>query len=413
MMFRQSMDKKVVITGIGLITPIGIGKDEAWDNALKGKSGIKKLNRFDTSNFPTSLGAEVTSFNPESFIKKTNIMNIDITSQFAIAASILALKDGNLNINKKNRDNIGVVIGTTLGTISFILNQQMILTKKSYLDVHRHLAHMALHNCLSSDISVELGIRGVSETVSSACISGISAIDLAIKKIKYDNYEAIFVGGAESAFSPLPYAGLNIIKALTNDKIRPFDERADGTVLGEGAAVILIEELNNAKKRNAHIYCEICGTEVLCEGYNHFERDKWAKTGVMTIDNAIKKSHISRQNIDFINAHGMGILDFDSFESIILRKYFGKFLNHIPVASIKPLIGHPLAAASAMQVAFTALSIENGIIPHTLNTEKLLRNSNLNLITKVPLKREIKTALINGYAFGGKCAACILRKYDK
>lgn len=404
-------DKRVVITGIGIVSPIGIGIDEFWDNAINGRSGIKKLSRFDTHGFPTSLGAEVSMFDASKFIKKIDLRNVDITSQFGIAASVLAINDSNFKIDEINKNKIGVIVGTTLGTISFILNQQMLLVNKSYLNVHRYLGHMALHNCLSADISIELGIRGVSETISSACSSGISAIDYAIKKIKNDDYVALLVGGGESAFSPLPYAGLNIIKALTNKSIMPFDERADGTVLGEGSAMLIVEELNHAIKRKAKIYCELAGAEVLCEGYNHFKRDENAEIGVKVIDNLLKKCKITKNNIDFINAHGMGSPHFDKFEAMVLKKYFGAFLKNIPVTSIKPLTGHPLAAASALQVAATAISINKNIIPPTLNTEKILKDSNINLVTKKYLTKNIRAALINSYAFGGKCAACILKKY--
>jgi len=404
------MKKRVVITGIGLVTPIGIGREEFWKNALNGRSGIEKLNRFDTSGFPTSLGAEVKNFNPKMYIQRSDIRSLDITSQFGIAASILALKDADFKITEKNRDNIGIVIGTTLGTISFILNQQMILAGGVYSNVHKFLGHMALHNCLSADISIELGIRGVSDTVSSACISGISALDYAAEKIRTGKCSAMLAGGTESAFSQLPYAGLNIIRALTNSSVKPFDENADGTVLGEGAAILLIEELEHAKKRKTNIYCELGGIEVLCEGYNHFKRDQSAEIGVMTIDRAIRKSEIDKKKIGFINAHGMGLAHFDQFESKVLKKYFENFLRDIPVTSIKTLVGHPLAAASAMQVAATAIALKEGVIPHTLNTEKILKNSDINLVTKKPLEIKAKAALINSYAFGGKCAACVLKK---
>ena len=404
------MKKRVVITGIGLVTPIGIGKEEFWKNALSGRSGIARLSRFDTNAFPTSLGAEVKGFNPKEYIQKSDIRSIDSTSQFGIAASVMALKDAGLKVTNANRDGIGVVIGTTLGTISFILSQQTVLSGGKYSDVHKFLGHMALHNCLSADISIELGIRGVSETVSSACISGISALDHAAEKIRTGEYSAMLAGGAESAFSGLPYAGLNIIRALTNSSVKPFDENADGTVLGEGAAVLLIEELGHAKKRKAQIYCELGGIETLCEGYNHFKRDQEAEVGVMTMDRAIKRSGVSKKDISFINAHGMGLAHFDQFESMVLKKYFGDFLKSIPVTSIKTLVGHPLAAASAMQVASTAIALKEGVVPHTLNTEKILKDSNLNLITNEPFKINAKAALINSYAFGGKCAACVLKR---
>lgn len=406
------MRRRIVITGIGLITPIGIGKKEFWKNALSGCSGIGKLSRFNTSSFPTSLGAEVKGFNPNDFIKRSDIHSLDLTSQFGIAASVMAVKDANFEITKENNSKLGVVIGTTLGTISFILYQQIVLMGGTYSDVHRFLGHMALHNCLSADISVELGIKGVSETVSSACISGISSLDYAIEKINTGDYIAMLAGGTESAFFPLPYAGLNIIRALTNNLVKPFDENADGTVLGEGAAVFLIEELEHAKKRNATIYCEVGGTEVMCEGHNHFKRDPEAEIGIRTIERAIKKSGVIREEIGFINAHGMGLAHFDLFESVVLKKYFGDFLKHIPVTSIKTLVGHPLAAASAMQVATTAIAIKEGIVPHTLNTEKVLKGSDINLITKRPLGIKAKVALINSYAFGGKCATCILKRIE-
>ncbi|MCM8790380.1 MAG: beta-ketoacyl-[acyl-carrier-protein] synthase family protein [Candidatus Omnitrophica bacterium] len=407
------MPKRVVITGIGVITPIGSGKNIFWNNALNGISGIRKLSRFDTSKFPTSLGAEVVDFDPLEYIRKNDATAMDITSKLGVASSVMAVKDAGLNISEINRDRIGVIVGTTLGTISFILHQQRVLENSTYEHVHKCLGHMALHNCIPSDISVELGIRGCSEAVSSACISSVSALDIAVKKIKYENYDAMVVGGSESAFAPLPYAGLNIIKALTNDRIRPFDENADGTVLGEGAAMFIIEDLGHAIKRNANIYCEIGGVNVLCEGFNHFKREHHGEVAVKTIDGAIQYAGIKKEQVDFINAHGMGVGHFDLFESVVLKACFGKSLAEIPVTSIKPLIGHPLAAASALQIATTALAIKEGIAPHTLNTKNLFKNSNLNLIVEKPLRKNIKAALINSYAFGGKCAACVLKKYEE
>lgn len=406
------MNKRLVITGLGLVTPIGIGKEEFWKNAVDGGSGVGRLNRFDTSAFPTALGAEVKGFRPEKYIKKSDPRSLDISSQFGIAASVMAAEDAGLEITPKNRDGVGVVVGTTLGTISFILSQQMVLAGGAFTDVHKFLGHMALHNCLSADISIELGARGISETVSSACISGISAIAIASEKIRSGDCEVAIVGGVESAFSPLPYAGLNIIRALTNDAVKPFDESADGTVLGEGAAIMVIEELGHAISRKAGIYCEIGGTEVLCEGYNHFKRDREGDVGVRTIERAVKKSGIGKKDIGFVNAHGMGLAHFDLFESVVLGKYFGKDLDSIPVTSIKPMIGHPLAAASAMQVAATAMMLKNGLIVHTLNTRNVLKGSCINLLRDKPVATRAKAALVNSYAFGGKCAACVLKRID-
>ena len=405
------MKKRIVITGIGLVTPIGIGKRAFWEKALSGFSGISKLCSFDTSSFPTSLGAEIKNVDMAQFIKKHQIQNLDRTSQFGIAASMLALNDAKMIIDEQNKHKIAIIVGTTLGTISFILDQQMKLSGSSYKKVHNYLGHMSLHNCLSSDIAIETGISGSAETLSSACVSSISALDYAVKKIESDDYHACLVGGTESAFSQLPYAGLNIINALTNTSLKPFDENADGTVIGEGAAMFLIEELRHAQARKADIYCEIGGIESLCEAFNYLKRNRNGEVAIKTIDGAIKKSLADRSDVDLIIAHGMGILNFDRFEAYVLKKYFGSRLKNIPLTSIKPLVGHPLAAATAIQIAVGALSIKTEKIPHTLNTKKILDNSDINLVVEKFLTKRVDTVLINAYAFGGKCAASILKRY--
>jgi len=402
--------RRVVITGIGVVSPVGIGWENMWTRSRRGKSGISPLKRFDPVGFPTKLGAEIEGFDPEKYIKRNPIKSMDITSQYATAAANMAVDDAGLKGCEKVINKAGVVAGTTLGTISFILDQQEILKSGDYRSIHKHTGYMALHNAISSDISIELGTCGFSESISSACVSGLSSIDYGLKKIRYDGYKLIIAGGADSAFRPLPYAGLNVIHILTNDKIRPFDINADGTVLGEGAAFVALEDYEHAKKRKAKIYCEVLDAAFTCESSNHFGHEKEPVQAVRAIRESIKKSGVSEKDIDIVNTHGLGVKLSDVFECKTYLAAFGKKLcGKMLFTSIKPYIGHPLAAASAMQTIYSAIMLKEGVILPTLNFEEAGDSCGINILKEEVTPSKSRHALINSNAFGGKCGSCVLR----
>jgi 3-oxoacyl-[acyl-carrier-protein] synthase II len=405
------MKKRIVITGIGVVSPIGIGHNAFWDSSMKGNSGIGMLSKMETKGFPTQLGAEVKSFSPESMIKRNKINCMDICSQYATAAANLALKDASFRNASRAIKNAGVVVGTTLGPISFILDQEALLKSENmYRKIHKFTGYMALCNSLSSDISLEVGARGFSETISSACISGLSALERGASAIRNQGYDVMIVGGADSAFRPLPYAGMNIINILTNTKLRPFDKRADGTVLGEGAAFFVIEKLSHARRRRAKIYCEILETNFACESYNHFGHEKEPVQSARVLEEATRRSGVCKRGIDFVVTHGIGIKGSDVHEYRGYNRCFGsKFCKEKLFTSIKPYVGHPLAAASAMQLAYAALMLKNKIILPTLNFEQTDDSVCLNIVRQIRSCETIKHALVYAHAFGGKCGACLLK----
>jgi 3-oxoacyl-[acyl-carrier-protein] synthase II len=407
------MAKRVVITGIGVVSPAGIGGEALWESSLKGESGVKKIKKVDPEGFPTSLGAEVEGFVASRHIKKHSPKSMDITSQFAVAASNLAVSDAGLEGRHKIIEKAGVVVGTTLGTISFILDQENALNNGNYRSIHKLTGYMALHNAVSSDISIEVGAFGVSETISSACVSGLSSVDYALRKIRHDGYDLMLAGGSDSAFRPLPYAGLNTIRILTDDRIRPFDRDSDGTVLGEGAAILVLEEMEHARKRKAKIYCEVLDTCLTCEGKSYFGHEEEPVQAVNAIKGAIEKSGIKKEELDFVNTHGLGVKVSDMFENVTYKAALGEDIcSNIFFTSIKPYVGHPLAAASALQIVYSALMMKNGTVLATLNFENAIDGCCLNVLREHEASGDLKYGLVNSNAFGGKCGACVIKRCE-
>jgi len=363
----------------------------------------------NAANFSTNLGAEVKDFLPQKYIKNNKPYLMDIVSQYTTSAANIAIEDSCLKEREKHK--AGVIIGTTLGPISFILDQQNVLKNKGEKAIHKYTAYMALCNALSGDVSNETGATGLSETISSACVSGLSAVMRGAQCIRNEGYDVMIVGGADSAFRPLPYAGLNSIGVLTGDKLRPFDVHANGTVLGEGAAVLILESLEHAKKRKSKKYCEILNGMFTAEAYGHFKHEEKPVQTTRAVSEAIRRSGVKKETIDLVITHGLGIKGADHHEALTYKEYFGeKQCKSTAFTSIKPYIGHPLAAASVFQIVYAIMMIQNEIILPTLNFQQGSKDVKMNIVKEVSLSRKIRNCLIFSMAFGGKCGGCVITR---
>lgn len=408
--------KRAVITGIGIVSSIGIGKETFWQSLISGKSGIGRITSFDASSFPSKIAAEVKNFDPLNFLSSKKAATMDRSVQFAVAAAKMAKDDANLLIDNCNKDTIHVTMGTAIGGLIWVLKQEELLLSKGFGAVHPYSASVGMSNSCSAEISIALGIHGASESFSVGCTSTHSCLGYALKKIRNSETKVVIVGGTDAPLYPLPFASLCVMKVLSlmnenpEKACRPFDFNRDGTVLGEGAAVLIVEEEEHALKRGANIYAEVVGSGLTCDAY-HILQNNSHEHAAKAIETAIEDANISKDDVSFINAHGISIRKTDVFESRAIKAVFGK-TTKIPVVSIKSMIGHPLSAAGAIQLAVSALAIKNNIIPGTLNFEQEDPECSLHINTKSESKL-CNVIICNSFAFAGKNACTVLKKYKK
>lgn len=408
------MSMRVVVTGLGVVSPIGIGVTEYWDNLIKGKSGIGKITSFDASKYPSQMAAEIKDFDPTKFICKKRSVVMDRSTQFIVSAAKLAVLDSMLDISESNRNEIQVVTGTALGGLIWVLQQQMNLASVGLENVDKHTAGTGLSNSHSGDISIELNVRGASETFSVACSSAYSALAYAIMKIHASEAKVVIVGAGDAPIWPLQYASLCVLGAHSrkneepSSACRPFSVDRDGMVLGEGAAALVVEEYNHAVARNANIYAEIGGCGITCEATGMFHQKGDSDVASRAIQMALENSRLNADDITFINSHGLGTVTGDMFEATAIKGIFHD--KKTDVTSIKASVGHALAGAGAMQFVTSALSIKKGIIPPVANFSTIdPLFGHLNIITE-PKKIGVKAILNNSFAFHGKNAAAVLKK---
>lgn len=409
-------NKRAVITGIGVVSSIGIGKENFWKAILEMKSGIDTIDSFDTSSFPSKIAAEIKNFSVDEFVDPKKSVLMDRSVQFAVVAAKMAKEDAKLLINKSNEESIHVIMGTAIGGLIWVLQQQNNLLQKGLKHVHAYSASIGMANSCSAEISIELGVKGPSETFSVGCASSHSALGYALKKIRYDEAKIVFVGGADAPIYPLPFGSLCVMKVLScmnkkpKEACKPFDAKRDGMVLGEGAAVLVVEELEHAKRRGADIHAEVSGFGTTCDSY-HIVHSDGNKCMTRAIEIALKDSNINKEEISFINAHGLAIKKSDLTEARAIKDVFSNLTKKIPVISIKSMVGHPLAAAGSMQFAVSALSIKSNIMPATLNYKNPDLEFDLNINREVR-GADIKAVICNSFAFGGKNSCIVLKKYQ-
>jgi 3-oxoacyl-[acyl-carrier-protein] synthase II len=402
------MTKRVVITGLGVISSIGIGWEEFWGNLLNGKSGISPVTSFDTSNQFTHNGGEVKSFRPEEFIDKEQIDSLSRASQMALAAAKLAMRDAKLTAQDILKVKSGTCIGTNIGSIQTVEKVDELIVNEKGDDIKESLIRQIPTNTTSSVIAREFNLRGTNMMFSTACSAGNYAIGYGFDSIKLNRAQIMVVGGSDS-LSKVAFTGFNQFSAIAPQRCQPFDKNRKGMMVAEGSGVLVLESLENALNRKVPIYGEVLGYGLSCDAYHMTTA---SIEGIMRcMSNALKETHLSANDIDYISAHGTGTVTNDKNESAAIRVVFGDRYNKIPVSSIKSMLGHTMGAASAIEAIACSLVIKNDIIPPTINYETPDSDCDLDCVPNQSRKHTVKIALNNSYAFGGNNACLVVKKY--
>jgi 3-oxoacyl-[acyl-carrier-protein] synthase II len=402
---------------MGLVIPIGIGVGTAWKNICEGKSGIGRLTRFDPEGFETRIAAEVKDFNPELYIEKKEVKKMDLFIQYALAATQEALGDSGLNITPENGDRIGVVVGTGLGGLPTIEKYHKILMEKGPGRISPFFIPMLIANLASGQIAIHFGAKGPNICVVTACATGGHCIGDAFRAIAYGDADAIIAGGTESNITPLTISGFNAMKALStrNEEpekaCRPFEKNRNGFVIAEGAGIVILEELELAKKRNAKIYAEIIGYGYTGDAYHITAPSPDGDGAIRCMRMAIKDAGLKPEDIEYINAHGTSTQLNDLTETIAIKSVFGDHAKKIPISATKSMTGHLLGAAGSTEAIFTILTLCDGILPPTLNYDEPDPECDLDYVPKVARKKDVNIGMSNAFGFGGTNATLIFKKF--
>ena len=411
------MSRRVVITGLGLITPLGIGVDETWTALCKGQSGISEITRFDASGFDTKIAGEVKNFHPEDFLSKKEAKRTQLFIAYAVAASRMALEDSGLTIDKANENRVGVLTGCGLGGLELLEKTTVYLQKKGPQRVTPFYIPMIIGNMAPGMISIYLGAKGPNSSIATACASGTHAVGDAFKIIKRGAADAMIAGGVESVITPTCIAGFNAMKALSvrNDPpekaSRPFDRDRDGFVVGEGCGILIMETLEAALERGARIYAEICGYGMSGDGFHMAAPAPEGEGAARCMAAALADSKMPFDKIDYINAHGTSTQLNDVYETKAIKSVFKEKALSIAISSTKSMTGHLLGGAGGIETVFTALTISEGIIPPTINLEHPDEECDLDYVPNKSRKVDVQTAMTNSFGFGGTNATLILKKY--
>lgn len=413
------MKNRVVITGLGAVTPIGIGKDEFWNALLAGQTGIGKITRFDATDFSTQIAGEVKNFEPALYMDKKEAKRMDRFTQFAIAASKMALEDSKLDLDNEDRTRIGTLIGTGIGGMDTLHDQFKNLFEKGPGRISPFFVPMMIGNMAAGQTSITFGLQGPCSCVVTACATGTNAIGDAYKIIQRGDADVMFAGGTEAAISPTAVAGFCSMKAMStrNDEpekaSRPFDKDRSGFVMGEGAGIVILESLEHALARGAQIYAEIVGYGFNADAYHITAPAPEGAQAAKCMEMAIKDADMQVTDVDYINAHGTSTPLNDKNETLAIKALFGDHAYKLAVSSIKSMTGHLLGAAGGIECIATALSITHDMVPPTINYDIPDEELDLDYVPNTARKQTVNAALSNSFGFGGHNATILLKKFSK
>lgn len=411
--------RRVVVTGSGIVSPIGIGVDPFWKALLSGTSGVKRITRFDPTGYECQIAAEVKDFDPLSWIDKKEIRKMDTFVQYAIAAGLLAVEDAQLKVTDGGRDRFGVLVGTGMGGIPMLVEQYIVLMEKGPDRVSPFFIPGIIPNMASGRLSMLLGAKGPNSCVSTACATGNHAIGDSFHIIQRGEADIMLAGGTEAVIAPLCIAGFTNCKALSTRNheperaSRPFDKERDGFVMGEGAAVLILEALEHARDRGATIYGEVIGYGRSGDAYHITAPAPEGEGAVQSMQQALRDAGLPPEAVDYINAHGTSTPYNDANETLAIKRVFGEHAYRIAVSSIKSMVGHTLGAAGAMEAAATVLSLKHGIVPPTINYEHPDPECDLDYVPNKARELPIQIALNNSFGFGGTNATTVFRRYSE
>ena len=412
------MERRVVITGLGAITPIGNNTEEFWKGIKDGKCGIDEITHFDTTNFKVKLAAEVKGYNPEEYFDRKAAKRLDTFSQFAIIAAKEAWKDSKLDKETENMERVGVIVGSGIGGLETMEKEMANIHEKGPDRVSPMFIPMNIANMAAGNVAIELGAKGESISMVTACASGTHCIGESFRMIKNGYQDIVIAGGTEAAITPIGIAGFTNIKALSQatDKNRasiPFDKERSGFVMGEGAGILVLEELEHAKARNAKIYAEIVGYGATSDAYHITSPAPEGEGGARAMKIAMEEANVKPEEITYINAHGTSTHLNDSCETAAVKTALGEASKKVMVSSTKGNTGHLLGAAGGVEAVVCAKAVEEGFVPATINYKVPDEECDLDIVPNEGRKVEVKYAMSNSLGFGGHNASILLKKYEK
>ncbi|WHY78972.1 beta-ketoacyl-ACP synthase II [Neobacillus sp. WH10] len=409
--------RRVVVTGIGAVTPLGNDADTTWKGILEGKSGIGPMTRVNADEYPAKVAAEVKDFNPEVFIEKKDARKMDRFTQFAVASALMAVRDANLTINEDNSHRVGVWIGSGIGGMETFEQQFEIFQKRGYKRVSPFFVPMLIPDMATGQVSITLGARGFNSCTVTACATGTNSIGDAFKVIQRGDADVMVTGGAEAPITKMSVAGFCANTALSTNPdpqtaSRPFDKNRDGFVIGEGAGIVILEELEHALARGAKIYAEIVGYGATGDAYHITAPAPGGEGGARAMKMAINDAGLKPEEIDYVNAHGTSTEYNDKFETLAVKEVFGEHAYKLAMSSTKSMTGHLLGAAGGVEAIFTVLAIRDSMLPPTINYETPDPECDLDYVVKTARSKEIKAAMSNSLGFGGHNATIVFKKYE-
>ena len=410
--------RRVVVTGLGLVTPLGTGVDKTWKALCAGESGIGRITRFDPTGYDAQIAGEVKDFDPAQFIEKKEIKKMDTFIHYAVGASQLAVDDAGLKVSPEEATRVGVYIGSGIGGLGAIEHYHDVLTEKGPGRVSPFFIPMTIINLASGQVAIRVGAKGPNSCAVTACATGNHCIGDAYRLIRRNDADVMIAGGAEAAITPLGVAGFASAKALSfrnnepTKASRPFDKDRDGFVLGEGAGVVVLEELEHARARGARIYAEVIGYAMNSDAYHITAPPEEGEGAVRCMEMAIKDAGVAKTDIGYINAHGTSTMA-DAIETKAIKHVFGEQAYRIPVSSTKSMTGHLLGAAGGIEAVFSILALHHGILPPTINLDQPDPACDLDYVPNKARPTKTQVALSNSFGFGGVNACLLFRRCDQ
>lgn len=412
------MKRRVVVTGVGLVTPLGIGTELTWEALINGKSGVDRISRFDASTYASQIAAEVKGFDVETWFEKKQAKNVDLFVQYAVAAAEMAWQDSGLSIGEENSDRVGVITGCGMGGLPTIEEYHQVVMERGPRKITPFFIPRVIPNMVSGQISIRLGSRGPNLSQTTACAAGTHAVGEAFRHIAYGDCDVVVTGGSEAVICPLAVGGFSAMKALStrnNDPqaaSRPFDRDRDGFVISEGSGMLVLEELEAARSRGAKIYAEIVGYGQTSDAFHIAAPPEDGEGAARCMAMALRDAQLAPEEVDHINAHGTSTPLNDICETRAIKTVFGAHAHKLAVSSTKSMTGHMLGAAGGIETAFTALTIFHGIIPPTINLEQPDPICDLDYVPLAAREQQVRVAMSNSFGFGGTNGVLVLRQFS-
>lgn len=413
----KSCGRRVVVTGLGVVSSIGTGKDSFWDSLRVGRSGIRGITSFDTSSYDCKIAGEISGFDPSDFMPVQTARRIDRFAQFGVSAGRLAVVDSGLNIASEDTERVGVILGTSIGTLCYAEQQIALFYEKGVKRINPFFATSVIPSSAVTQITLDLGIHGPCRTLTTACASGTGSVGEAFRRVKDGELDIVLAGGAEAPITPLVVSTLSAIQLLSTvnespqTSYRAFSKDAQGFVLGEGAGVLILEELEHARKRDAKIYAEIVGYGASSDAYHVMNFEPRFEEPIVAIRSALREAHVLPQDLGYINPHGIAVPQNDRCEIEILKMALGEAMSKIPVSATKPLTGHVLGGGGALELIGCCLMMEHEFLHPTINFTESSPSYGVDFIPNEGRRAKVDAMLSVSFGFGGYNAACVIRRY--